>query len=408
MTLASDIAPTLPKHPSAGALFQLLGEVPKTVTLERTFFPGRRAVNFVYRVRLHPGTDVQVLAEHHPGCANQHAAEATASLTKSRHGQRRGLALAPIVADTFTDLVLRRPGLDERLPGLRLLHDPPFAREMLRRIRGKDPGETRVRLMAHRLGKRAVLRIDAPGARIFARLAAIKSGSGASRFQRHHALWQVLKQSDHLRIPQPLGEVPDLGLSFCGNLPGDPPDFTKADCCESIAQALTCLQNLTVPDLPVHRGADEARLLADWQKRTGDFHPALARRLQKPLHSVSDRLQASTAHPVACHRDLHEKQILVAKGRAGILDFDTLSLADPALDPGNLLAHLFLAGLQTGRDMQAAEAHLLNALPGLAPDRARLWRQAALLRLSMIYAFTDMAADPFERLLNEASADDRH
>ena len=77
---------------------------------------------------------------------------------------------------------------------------------------------------------------------------------------------------------------------------------------------------------------------------------------------------------------------------AGFLDFDTLSLADQALDPGNLLAHLLFAAVDEGP--------LARALAGPGVD---LWRRAALLRLAMIYAFTSMSPVFIRRLIREAA-----
>ena len=104
-------------------------------------------------------------------------------------------------------------------------------------------------------------------------------------------------------------------------------------------------------------------------------------------------LETSTAALKPCHRDLHEKQILVTARGAGFLDFDTLSLADPALDAGNLLAHLFFAGVD--------ENPLARELAGA---NVALWRRATLLRLAMIYAFTTTPHATIRRLLNEAAS----
>jgi len=143
--------------------------------------------------------------------------------------------------------------------------------------------------------------------------------------------------------------------------------------------------------LPVHSGADEARILSDWLARCRRWRPDIADRVAAPVAQVSAALAQSEAAPHPCHRDLHEKQILIHDGVAGLLDFDTLCLSDPALDGGNLLAHLFLAGL----DERPLRAHLTQR--GIA-----LWRRAALLRLAMIYAFTAMPDATLDRLIEEA------
>ena len=91
------------------------------------------------------------------------------------------------------------------------------------------------------------------------------------------------------------------------------------------------------------------------------------------------------------------KQILIADGVAGLLDFDTLCLSDPALDGGNLMAHLFMAGRDEG------PLRTLLDCPGLG-----LWRRAALIRLAMICAFKSTPDSALDRLIAEAISDAGH
>lgn len=331
-----------------------------------------------------------LLAEYVPEAPQAHCSRVLASLGKRRNGQRQALQDEAVVADAASGLVLRRPGLDERLPGLALLHDPLLARKTLGQLLGKDPGDVTVRLVAHRLGKRAVMRVDIKERTLYARVRATKSTDGVRRFVRHRTLWSALSSRSRLRIPEPLGMSPALGLSLFSALPGSLPDFSGGDS-EAISVGLQDLQSLAIPELPVHGGEDEARLLNDWLQRCQRYRPQLARRLEPGIDSVVRALVAERAERRPAHRDLHEKQILMANGTAGLLDFDTLSLAPPSLDAGNLLAHLFLA--------EQDETPLRRAVdtPGIG-----LWRSAALFRLVMIHAFTSASATTLDRLIDEA------
>jgi aminoglycoside phosphotransferase (APT) family kinase protein len=89
------------------------------------------------------------------------------------------------------------------------------------------------------------------------------------------------------------------------------------------------------------------------------------------------------------HRDLHDGQVIVGH-RITLLDLAGASLGDPALDFGNLLAHLRLRHLQ-GRLFDPP------AKPGAAllagADRSAEWRRAvsaaealSLFRLAAVYA----------------------
>lgn len=377
--------------PSRTAFQEFLGEQPVNVRLERVHFPGNRPPNLVYSARLRSGLVRTVLAESCRDNLGENAAKLTESLRKTRNGQREALSGAPVVADTVSRLVLRHPGLDERLPGLRILYDRAFARDVVEGLTASHhPGPVSTRLMAHRLGKRAVVRIDLGRTRVFARLRAIKSNDGSERLARHKSIWDALRGGNALAVPEPLGTMPEIGLSLFGELSGEAPRFDRDH--TAIAASLDALQALELTNLPVHSGADEAALLRQWHARCLAHLPVLADAIAPILEGVCARLEVSNSTPSPCHRDLHEKQILVSGQTAGFLDFDTLSLADPALDPGNLLAHLFFAGINEGK-----VARVL--------DRAdlALWRQAALLRLAMIYAFTATPDAAIQRLLKEAN-----
>ena len=377
------------------AIASLLGEAPRELRLDRVHFPGRRPVQLNLVATLHSGRVVPVFAEHCPPDAEAHAARVRESLAKSRNGQRSGMTHPSVVADPETGLVFRRPGLDERLPGLRLLHDPRAAAEAIAAVTGRDPGPVEVNLAAHRLGKRAVLRMTSRTGTVYARLRALKSDDGADRLARHRMLWEALDRAPDLRIPEPLGSLPALGMSLFGCLPGTPADFHRG-AARSIARAVGALRALDLAGLPAHTGGDEVNLLQDWHARCRAYLPRLADQLADRLKPLFERLMAAERDPVPTHRDLHEKQILISEDVAGILDFDTLSLADPALDPGNLLAHLFLAR-RDERPLRAAFGG-----PGVS-----LWRRAALFRLTMIYAFTSMPEAELLRLSTETCAGDR-
>ena len=377
------------------AVTRLLGETPEQIKLERTHFPGSRPVQMVFMAALSSGQETPVLAEYCIKNPVSHQEAVIKSLRKSRHGQRVGLERAAIVADVKSGLVLRRPGLDERLPGLRMLYDHTFARDVLTQILDRDPGSITVRLVAHRLGKRAVLRIDAVDQTIYARLRTIKSVDGAKRYARHQTLWNARNGFSQLRIPEPLGFVSELGLSLFRELPGRAPDFDIGQSA-AIAAALVDLQQLDLPELSIHTSLDEARLLHDWLMQCRRYRPMFATRIEGVVKHVTSSLAARESMLRPCHRDLHEKQILMACGVAGLLDFDTLSLADPALDAGNLLAHLYFAGLDEGPLRDVIDV----------PD-VDLWRQAALLRLAMIYAFSSTADATLNSLVQEASIDAR-
>lgn len=392
----------LRRGPSLEAMTMVTGQK-GPARLLRTHFSARRPVQLVY---VQGGRTV--LAEFHGDLAEAEAAQLRQSLAKGRRGLKTALDVGAVVADRKAGLVLRRPGLDTRLPGLRLLHDAKAARGFIAEIETRDPGPVTAHLMAHRLGKRAVLRLTGADGRVrYARLRTDKSSSGQTAFARHRTLWEATRDTVALALPEPLGENAAQAVSLFAELPGTQPEFAGLDgyrACRAIGAATRELQALPLADLPRYEGADEARLLTDWLARLRQVFPTVADALSAAVQSVCDALTDCQGALVPSHRDLHQKQILIDLPCAGILDFDTLCLADPALDAGNLMAHLCLAGIVQNRPLIAFEAAIAFEHRHVPSRSLRLWRRAALLRLCMIYAFSDMAEAHMDALRNEALA----
>lgn len=95
------------------------------------------------------------------------------------------------------------------------------------------------------------------------------------------------------------------------------------------------------------------------------------------------------------HRDLYEKQVMVGE-RIGLIDLDDAALGPPELDLGNLLGHIDLLELRTGRDLASPTEMLLGGYrrtgPILDPALLARCRALTLLRLACIHE-TPMLVD---------------
>lgn len=391
--------------PSPEAVIAISGRTScTTLRVTRVHFPASKPMQLVLTAQDAAGAVETVLAEWVGPSASAHAQAENARLSKPRRGQSPSEARAAVVADPHRGLVLRRPGFDAKLPGLRLLHDPAWAAERLRTL-GLDPA-ARVSLVAHRLAKRAVLRIEGAHGTHYARLRPVTSGSGQVAFDRHQSLWSALDGSPGLTIPRPLRFDPDLGLALYSSVAGTAPVLRGLPgfrATRDIVKALLILQSLQI-EAEEHRAADELAILTAWADRIVEVFPDLSGRLQDSLLRLTDDLLAlPPLPPVSCHRDLHEGQILLHEGCVGLLDFDTLRLGDPAQDVGNLQAHLLLAGFQDGSSRRAFLNAMDHALPHLSLKRIAVWRRAALLRLAMIYRFSGTQSAIIQSLFDEAA-----
>lgn len=370
-------------------------EGPLQVT--RVHFPNGKPVQFHLQPKGLGAGQTGFLAEWvGPDAAMRVEAEATRLMQQGQSGA--------FAVDAENGLLLRRPGVDARLPGLRLLSDSAFAAARLAELGLKGPFQ--VQLVAHRLGKRAVLRIRHMGRVAFARLRSPTSPQARLAVQRHDALYDALASQNTIRMPRPMGRDEDLGLALYDALPGRTPalrglaGFSQI---EAVMQALIALQSTAV-EAPTHQAADEMAVLDGWFARLTPVFPDIAAAIAAPLERLRQDLAALPPRAsVLCHRDLHEGQILIDRGVAGLLDFDTLRWGDPALDLGNLQAHLVLAGLRSGRSLAAYATAAERNLTRVPLARIALWRRAAVLRLAMIYALTAEPRATISALIDEAA-----
>jgi Ser/Thr protein kinase RdoA (MazF antagonist) len=126
--------------------------------------------------------------------------------------------------------------------------------------------------------------------------------------------------------------------------------------------------------------------------------PGLAERLERVRATTESEAARSTGlAPVLCHGDFTHSQVVFDGPRPGLLDFDTVCQAEPALDLGQFLAYLRLAVRKAscgGPPMEAALAfHLLDryrseaALEDLDADhlaeRTLLYERVSLLRVAV-------------------------
>lgn len=295
-------------------------------------------------------------------------------------------------------VLLQRAGADRKLLGLADAAAAPGAR-----------------IVRHRPEKRAVVRIPGePEARY-------------ARIVRPEKLAPVLAAGrlvaalggNEFRAPALVSADAARGRADWTELPGRPlfelyGTCGAADRWQAAGRALRALHESAADvALPLHGGAAEARLLGDWLARVERVDPGFARELASPLRDVSAALSSVTGGaPVLLHRDFYDKQVLWdGAGPPGLLDFDTLSHGEPALDLANALVHLELRELQgacTTEEHQSSSAALLD---GYGPSRDTVRRLAAYadatrLRLACVYRFRPGAGEVSRALLERVTRSD--
>ena len=309
---------------------------------------------------------------------------------------RRERILLVDVPPAATDLVLRPFPDDPGLPTLPRALDPDLMRKVLGRAVPGTGGERGI-------GRCAVDVVHYPRQGRCVLRYRLSVGAGGSGELRHPVVFgkvygdggaaaaaaalRVLRQGlaalpDIARVvvPLPLGVVPSLGLGLVEAVPGRPllPDLVKASCAadgsspapdpEALSSALrtaartvaaihTCsLSGAPLParDLAGELAATErdlALLEPVWPEAAARLRPSVARALEGTgEHPRPSERAGWPLAPVLAHGDFTAAQVLLdGSGRAGIVDVDTLCVAEPALDVGRFLAYLHVTGTRRSR-----------------------------------------------------------
>lgn len=192
--------------------------------------------------------------------------------------------------------------------------------------------------------------------------------------------------------------LPAFGLSLAEDVGGQPLRLDGlSDHSEAVGRAGETLRILQSCDTPVdscHTAHDEIALLEKFVKVPCQLAPELADELMSTLEHVKRSLGESADAPLALsHRDFHEKQFLIGETTSHLIDFDTLTMANPALDAGNFLAHIHLAELETGLNFSHLKGVFLDGYRAGANERPvefiDAYIRSALLRLACIHSYTD-------------------
>jgi aminoglycoside phosphotransferase (APT) family kinase protein len=179
------------------------------------------------------------------------------------------------------------------------------------------------------------------------------------------ALRERLLNSDgdyRFNVPRSLGWRPDMQLALMEEIPGKPQvsDLLKAhfrgkatepeaqslremiDACAKIAATLHTSQI----KLGRRRTLDDevAALRKDFAEMRR-ISPELGAQLESWLDQLSTYAEQSDSLPIGfCHGDYTYTQVIFEGQQAGLVDFDSVCQAEPALDLGQFLAYVRIAG----------------------------------------------------------------
>ena len=352
------------------------------------------------------------------------AALGAASRKLERHTARAALGTLPpqILHLRESGILFRPAGIDERVEGLALLAGPNAVPQTLVDELAAAGVDTRARctLLAHRLGKRAVLGIggctDQPdGRRQILKLYKARSGTAASSAGIQAGLSvHFSRAGEGIGIPVVQGILSSAPGFVMEHAAGSPMSSLGDDCrlpaMASAGAAAAILHAFELGDLDRYGTAEEVALLQGWIDFVSGLLSEQAPAFSAGLERVRAGFQLSRPfRPCPIHRDFHERQLLWNAGSATLLDFDTVRLGDPAQDIGNFLAHLKLSELLTG---ERADRERTVFLEGYArADRSKggavsevnvaAHERATLLRLALINYFSERRRHVVGALLDQ-------
>ncbi len=259
---------------------------------------------------------------------------------------------------------------------------------------GLDPalptlGEVTGAVVSHRPGKRVVLRAGDHWVKV------VRPG----RERRILAATdQAAGFADTFRLPTVVDHRTGLVVfsHLAGRSMADGHGWSTTDWAQAWAQILLAwvgagaASHQDPTDGQLHDAAAEAAVLHRWVATAP--RELLPYEMGERVDRAVDALLGGQRSPIRIsHRDLHDQQLVWDREHGpGLLDLDTVTMAEAALDLGNLRAHSQWRVLQG--HWTAGQAEVVQDLidrtaarAGITPQRLSVWEEVALLRLVCVH-----------------------
>jgi aminoglycoside phosphotransferase (APT) family kinase protein len=270
--------------------------------------------------------------------------------------------------------------VDPAIPWLAAALDPLRVTPMFAELPWAVPGSSvrAVHVIRHKRGRRCLLQYDMTGP-IATALGKTRAKGLDVRTARVNELLRSAGfgegSADAIEVPPFLGLVPPLRMWLQGAVSGQSASVLLSQGDRHLARRVIDLIAKIQRHGPLpgrtHTIADECRILEGRLGACADRHPKWRERLARLLEGCESLAGKLLDTPlVPAHRDLHPDQVLVAGSRLVLLDLDLYTLAHPALDAGNCLAHVMELGLRPGaisHDVDEAAFSMRDAMAATLP-----------------------------------------
>ncbi len=306
-------------------------------------------------------------------------------------------------------LLVQSPDCDPRLPHLaRCLDGQGMARRFTAMAAETGCGmdlsgrSMECRILAYRPGRRAAVAYQpesGQSSRPYVLGKVHHNGRGQELIGRHLLLSEQLPllSDGRIRVPIPEGYYPDLHMAGFSWAQGTAVRGSR-ETIEAAVDVLGTLHRTCIEDLPYFGVQDECTIIERWRmvlEDLSDKHLGLAARLARRITRLAARVHTEKRRTV--HRDFYQSQFIVTRRTVTLLDLDTLALADPAIDLGNLIAHLCLAEAPVSKcDVDAMVGAIIHRYQArnLCVDRRSLlfYTASALFRVGAVHAMRTSTA----------------
>ena len=286
----------------------------------------------------------------------------------------------PVLASGDVEIALWTYPNDPFLPGLATAAQPDPASRLLAQL-GVDARRPRLRLRAYRPGRRAVVEVNTPRARVF--LKVVRPSRVADLQAKHTEL------SSAVPVPHSHGWNKSIGLVALQAMPGKPLRLALESGRRKLPAAAQFLSMLdSFPD------SSSAVTVKGPEQKTA-FHARLLKAVTPELDGRIDAIVEQTSAPVdeptvPVHGDFHSSQLLVrGSNLTGLIDVDTAGVGQRSSDLAVLLAHMSTVGLSTAarRQIDRYGAELIREFDTVVDP--------AFLRRKVAAAILGLATGPF-------------
>ncbi|MBI4674869.1 MAG: aminoglycoside phosphotransferase family protein [Chloroflexi bacterium] len=230
---------------------------------------------------------------------------------------------------------------------------------------------------------------------------------------------------DQIFVPQPLAYIPEMRMLLQERAGGETLEALAQHTelgpfVRRSAEGLAKLHRLPPPHAQDNAGARLSELSPRYElgsERANlnrfatdliEWRPDAASRIVE-LHAALDAWaqRLPRAPELLIHRDYYYSQVLFDGARLTLIDFDLLSLGDPAMDVANFTAHLKFMGLDQRGDLDAFSRHAQQFVEAYARYRevdASFWARvefyaaATLFRLMHVVTPRPMLTQHFDAL----------